>query len=110
MLRARARDLRATFARFLSSDRKVLSKYGSVMAVSAILRLQRARAQFFRAHAGRRKLGDRLVNRLRAAEIASGTLADGNVFFFAFPSFTAQAREGLRAAMEHARRDWRRPP
>ena len=31
----------STFARFLSSDRKVLSKYGSVMAVSAILRPQR---------------------------------------------------------------------
>ena len=144
----------STFARFLSSDRKVLSKYGSVMAVSAILsarsgelrcfkngsaqavyetiaQLAASRVSAEKLRAGaletegllRAKLED-LALVLEAYEeflrerglldengylallpekIASGALADGNVFFFAFPSFTAQAREGLRAAMEHAR-------
>ncbi len=35
-------------------------------------------------------------------KIASGVLREKHVFFFAFPSFTAQAREGIRAAIENA--------
>lgn len=36
-------------------------------------------------------------------KIASGALADTDVFFFCFPSFTGQAREALRAAFAGAR-------
>lgn len=36
-------------------------------------------------------------------KIADGSLSDANVFFFAFPSFTRQALEGVRAAFLHAK-------
>ena len=36
-------------------------------------------------------------------KISSGALTDTDVFFFCFPSFTGQAREGLRAAFAGAR-------
>ena len=35
-------------------------------------------------------------------KIRAGALDGANVFFFGFPSFTAQAREGVRAAAERA--------
>lgn len=36
-------------------------------------------------------------------KIANGNLENANVFFFAFPSFTRQALEGVRAAFLHAK-------
>lgn len=36
-------------------------------------------------------------------KIADGNFEDANVFFFAFPSFTRQALEGVRAAFLHAK-------
>lgn len=36
-------------------------------------------------------------------KIASNDLRDCNVYFFAFPSFTRQAQEGIRAALEHCK-------
>ena len=142
----------STFARFLSPQKKVLSKQGSVMALSAILsscedlkcfRKNSAQAvyetiaQLAASRVDAEKLeksAETAEGLLRAklrdlslllgkyegflrenglldengylallpGEIAKGALADANVFFFAFPSFTAQACEGLRAAMEHA--------
>ena len=139
----------STFARFLAGERRVLSKHGSVMAVSAILTdlegelgcfsaraaeavyetiaqlsASRVDAQMLRAGAEgaegmlRVKLLDlaRILERyeqflregglldesgylaLLPEKIASGALADTNVYFFAFPSFTRQAAEGVRAA------------
>ena len=40
--------------------------------------------------------------KLLPEKISSGALNGKHVFFFAFPSFTAQAREGVRAAIENA--------
>lgn len=40
---------------------------------------------------------------LLPSRIASAGLGDVHVLFFAFQSFTGQAREGVRAAIEHAR-------
>lgn len=142
-----------TFARFLSAEKRTISKQGSVMAISAILAeraselkcfqkgsaqalyetiaqlsASRVNGEMLRESAAQSdgllaaKLSDLALisgeyeKFLRGNElldengylallpdkIASGALNDCNVFFFAFPSFTAQAREGLRAAMEHA--------
>ena len=144
----------STFARFLSGERRVLSKHGSVMAVSAILSEAEGRLGCFSARAAeavyetiaqlsasrvsaemlregaaqtdgmlRVKLTDlalvldeytAFLHRnglldengylaLLPEKIASGALADTNVTFFAFPSFTRQAAEGVRAACLHAR-------
>ena len=40
---------------------------------------------------------------LLPAELASGAVKDVNLIFFAFPSFTRQAREGICSAIGHAR-------
>ncbi len=142
-----------TFARFLSGERKVLSKHGSVMAVSAILTAlegelgcfspraaeavyetiaqlsaSRVGAEELKASAAaaegtlRVKLLDlaRILERYEAfleehgyldengylallpERIAARGLGDTNVYFFAFPSLTRQAAEGVRAACAHA--------
>lgn len=148
----------STFARFLSGDgNKVLSKQGSVMAISALIKtlgdegegvlrcfrrgggqavyetiaqlsasrvdadmLEQSAAEAEGALADKlrdlalifRKYTEFLRERglldengylaLLPEKIASGALRGVNVFFFAFPSFTAQAREGLRSAFENA--------
>lgn len=148
----------STFARFLSGEGgKVLSKQGSVMAVSAIIKAlgdegegvlrcfrrggaeavyetiaqlsaSRVDAEMLAQSAAEAdgaladKLSDlalifrKYTEFLREKEvldengylallpekIAGGALRGVNLFFFAFPSFTAQAREGLRAAFESA--------
>lgn len=144
----------STFARFLSGDRQVLSKEGSVVALSSIMQEKKelltcfngAQAQavyetiaqllssrvdgaLLRESAAetegtlKRKLCDLallldeygaflhekgLVDEngylaLLPEKIASGVFSDTNVYFFAFPSFTAQAREGVRAALLNAK-------
>ena len=143
----------STFARFLSGERKVLSKAGSVVALSAIMQEKKDALVCFRetqAEAVYETIAQLLSSRVdaallrRSAEETEGTLQrklsdlallleeygaflqekelvdengylallpekicagalDGvNVYFFGFPSFTAQAREGVRAAAEHA--------
>ncbi len=143
----------STFARFLSGERKVLSKAGSVVALSAIMQEKkdalvcfsetqaeavyetiaqllssRVDASLLRRSAEetegtlQRKLSDLallleeyeaflhekdLVDEngylaLLPEKIRAGALDGANVFFFGFPSFTAQAREGVRAAAERA--------
>lgn len=148
----------STFARFLSGEGgRVLSKQGSVMAVSALIKrlgdegegvlrcfrrgggqavyetiaqlsasrvdadmLEESAAQADGALSDKlrdlalifRKYTEFLREKglldesgylaLLPEKIAGGRLRGANVFFFAFPSFTAQAREGLRSAFEHA--------
>lgn len=142
----------STFSRFLSGEQRMLSKQGSVMALSAILAscgdlkcfrkgsaqavyetiaqlsASRVNAEMLRQSAAEaegllalklsdlavllEKYNDFLTERglldengylaLLPEKISSGALKDKNVFFFAFPSFTAQAREGVRAAIENA--------
>ena len=143
----------STFARFLSGERKVLSKAGSVVALSAIMQEKKDKLVCFRetqAEAVYETIAQLLSSRVdaallrRSAEETEGTLQrklsdlallledygaflrekelvdengylallpekiragalDGvNVYFFGFPSFTAQAREGVRAAAECA--------
>ena len=144
----------STFARFLGGEGRVLSKHGSVMAVSAILTdlegqlgcfspraaevvyetiaqlsASRVDAELLRRGAEgaegmlRVKLSDlalileRYEAFLRAEgmldengylallpeKLSSGALSGVNVYFFAFPSFTRQAAEGVRAACLHAK-------
>lgn len=144
----------STLARYLSGAGRVLSKQGSVMAVSSILSACEKELRCFRPGAAeavyetlaqllssrvgaselsesaaqaegilREKLTDLslILERYRAflqgrglldesaylallpEKIASGGLRAANVFFFAFPSFTRQAAEGVRAAMRAAR-------
>ena len=146
-----------TFARFLSGGRagiKLLSKEGSVMAVSAILSKKEGELSYFKRGAARAvyetlaqlsasrvdeellkesaleaggTLGGKLKDlallfeeykaflRERGLTDESGYLAllpealqeanlsETNVIFFAFPSFTRQAREGLKAAFSAAK-------
>lgn len=143
-----------TFARFLSGERSVLSKHGSVMAVSSILSASEGELGCFSVRAAeavyetiaqlsasrvdasalresaaatdgmlRVKLNDLalVLERYQAflsggglldengylsllpEKISCGALSDVNVFFFAFPSFTRQAAEGVRAACLSAR-------
>lgn len=143
----------STFARFLSDERRVLSKEGSIVALSAIMQEKaslltcfqetqaaavyetiaqllssRVDGALLRQSASesegtlQRKLNDlallldeygallkskNLVDEngylaLLPEKLSAGALRDTNVFFFAFPSFTAQAREGVRAAAENA--------
>ncbi len=141
-----------TFARFLAGGRKVLSKQGSVMAISAILSAREEEGCFSRsaAPAVYDTIAQLAASRVRpedlraAAEETEGLLGaklrdlaqlsqaysdfltqegfldesgylallpqaiealagEWNVFFFAFPSFTAQAREGVRAAISKAK-------
>lgn len=141
-----------TFARFLSGERQVLSKQGSVMALSAILtdcegelsclsagaaetvyetlaQLAASRVDAAQLRAGaeategalRAKLTDlALLSERYASFLSENALLDEsgylallpeaigkrlagiNVFFVAFPSFTRQAAEGIRAAAENA--------
>ena len=144
----------STFARFLGGEGRVLSKHGSVMAVSAILTdlegqlgcfspraaeavyetiaqlsASRVDAELLRRGAEgaegmlRVKLSDlalileRYEAFLRAEgmldengylallpeKLSSGALSGVNVYFFAFPSFTRQAADGVRAACLHAK-------
>lgn len=142
----------STFSRFLSCDKRMLSKQGSVMAFSAILAsctelkcfhkgaaqavyetvaqlsASRVNAELLRESAAQtegllslklsdlalllEKYNEFLTERglldengylaLLPDKISSGVLSDRNVFFFGFQSFTAQAREGVRAAIENA--------
>lgn len=148
----------STFARFLSgADSRVLSKQGSVMAVSAIVKrlgdegegvlrcfrrgcaqavyetiaqLSASRIDAEMLKTGAAEADGVLADKLRdlslifqqyteflqgnglldengylallPEKIAGGELNGTNLFFFAFPSFTAQAREGLRAAFSGA--------
>ncbi len=143
-----------TFARYLSGAGKILSKQGSVMAVSSILSACRDRLQCFRAGAAEavyetiaqfsasrvdaaalrasaaetgellgRKLSDLalVLEEYRAFLDARGLLDENDylallperltperlravdVIFFAFPSFTRRAAEGVRAAACAAR-------
>ena len=146
-----------TFARFLSGGKtgmKLLSKQGSVMAVSAILSEREKELKYFRRGAARvvyETLAQLMASRVeedllrRGAEEAGGTLggklldlalvlseyraflrrkglidegsylsllpeafasaglAETNVIFFAFPSFTRQAQEGIEAAFDAAK-------
>ena len=142
-----------TFARFLSGERRVLSKQGSVMAISAILAGCEGELSCFSAGAAQtvyETLAQFAASRVDAAQLRAGAQAtegtlrakltdlallsekyaaflaehglldesgylallpeaiaeklEGvNVFFAAFPSFTRQAAEGIRAAAEHAR-------
>ena len=147
-----------TFARFLSGGSegiKLLSKQGSVMAVSAILSKKESELNYFKkgaAQAVYETLAQLSASRvdeellLQGAEEAGGTLGgklkdlallfteykaflrekgltdesgylallpdalkeanlgETNVIFFAFPSFTRQAREGIEAAFDCAKR------
>ncbi len=138
-----------TFARFLKGDRAILSKQGSVMAISSILREHEGELGCFKRSAAQavyetiaqllsskvdpktlkcsadetegmlsRKLTDlalvleKYEEFLRKRELVdengylsllpekiSETLAGRHVVFFAFPSFTRQAMEGVRAAL-----------
>ncbi len=138
-----------TFARFLSGERAVLSKQGSVMAISSILRAEEGNLHCFKKNAAqvvyetiaqllssradaellkksaeetdgmlRHKLCDlALVLEKYDAFLKEKGLLDENgylallparineklrgadVIFFAFPSFTKQALEGVRAAL-----------
>lgn len=143
----------STFARFLAGERRMISKQGSVMALTSLmeerreelhclgggsaqaiyetvaqLSASRVSAQMLRESAEetegmlRAKLLDlSLLSEAYGAflaekdlldengylallpeKIAAGALREYNVFFFAFPSFTAQARECVRAAIEGA--------
>lgn len=142
-----------TFARFLKSEKPVLSKEGSVMKINELILKRReggcftggsARAvyetiaQLSASRVGeealrlaaehtdgtlKRKLEDLayllkeynaflsengLIDEngylaLLPDKIADGNLENANVFFFAFPSFTRQALEGVRAAFLHAK-------
>ncbi len=142
-----------TFARFLSSEKPVLSKEGSVMKISELILNRRGEGCFTGGSARavyetiaqlsasrvdaealnaaaestdgtlKRKLKDLalileeynaflresgLIDEngylaLLPDKIAEGELRDANVFFFAFPSFTRQALEGVRAAFLHAK-------
>ncbi|MDE6412073.1 MAG: PD-(D/E)XK nuclease family protein [Clostridia bacterium] len=142
-----------TFARYLKSEKPVLSKEGSVMKISELILKRKgdgcftggsARAVYetiaqlsaSRVDEGalllaaestdgtlKRKLSDlayllkeynEFLNEnglidengylsLLPDKIADGNLEDANVFFFAFPSFTRQALEGVRAAFLHAK-------
>ena len=142
-----------TFARYLSSEKPVLSKEGSVMKIGELI-LKRREGGCFTGGSARavyetiaqlsasrvdadalllaaestdgtlqRKLKDLayllkeynaflnesgLIDEngylsLLPDKIADGNLEDANVFFFAFPSFTRQALEGVRAAFLHAK-------
>lgn len=138
-----------TFARFLKGNRAILSKQGSVMAVSSILQENAAALRCFRKNAAlavyetiaqllssradaetlRRSAGETegmLSNKLSDLALVlekyedflkerglldeSGYLAllpekieselrEGDIVFFAFPSFTRQAMEGVKAAL-----------
>ena len=142
-----------TFARYLSDERPVLSKEGSVMKINELITKRKGEGCFTGASARavyetiaqlsasmvdaklllsaaettdgmlKRKLGDlaALLQEYNAflhenglidengylallpEKIQSGNLSDVNVFFFAFPSFTKQALEGVRAAFRHAK-------
>lgn len=142
-----------TFARYLSSEKPVLSKEGSVMKIGELILKRRGEgcftggsaravyetiAQLSASRVGaeellraaektdgtlRRKLSDLaflleeynsflsengLIDEngylaLLPDKIASGDLENANVFFFAFPSFTRQALQGVRAAFLHAK-------
>lgn len=142
-----------TFARFLKSEKPVLSKEGSVMKMGELI-LKRREGGCFTGGSARavyetiaqlsasrvdadallsaaestdgtlkRKLydlayllkeynafldGNGLIDEngylaLLPDKIADGNLEDVNVFFFAFPSFTRQALEGVRSAFLHAK-------
>lgn len=142
-----------TFARFLSGGGKTLSKYGSVMKLSALISENGEKLRCFGAGSAqavyetiaqlsasritpdllregadgtegslKNKLYDLALLQeeyeaflsenglldenaylaLLPEKIASSGLSDVNVVFFAFPSFTRQAQEGVRAAIEHA--------
>ena len=153
----------STFARFLKTDEKTISKQGAVMAVGEIMtKLQRENAlQCFTSVAGvgnnakciyetlaqfssseispetlkesaaclengalKKKIGDlaliyegyleflktkgyldesRYLSLLPSRIAADETLKDTNVFFLCFPSFTAQARSVVRAALARAK-------
>ena len=144
----------SSFARFLSGERRTLSKQGSVMAISSLLAKHESELTCFKkgsAQAVYETIAQLLASRvdgemletciadsdgllkakltdlkflfdrynaflterdlldengylaLLPEKIASGALAEKDVFFFAFPSFTAQAREGVRAAIQHAK-------
>ncbi len=144
----------STFARFLRSEKNVLSKQGSIMAISAIisshekelqcfhknsanavyetlaqLSASRVTAQDLRLGANetegtlRSKLCDLafLLERYQAflqekefvdesgylellpSALRAANLQEVNVFFFVFPSFTRQARESVRVALEEAK-------
>lgn len=142
-----------TFARYLKSEKPVLSKEGSVMKISELILKRKGDGCFTGGSARavyetiaqlsasrvdenalltaaestdgtlKRKLGDLacllkeynaflhengLIDEngylsLLPDKIADGNLEDANVFFFAFPSFTRQALEGVRAAFLHAK-------
>ncbi len=142
-----------TFSRFLSGNCTVLSKQGSVMAISDILAENREKLHYFRPGAARavyetiaqlsascvepellRRSAEETEGVLRGKlfdlaliceayrdflikkglrdetgylaglpdTIRRSDLRDTHVFFFAFPSFTRQAREGIRAALDCA--------
>lgn len=142
-----------TFARFLKSEKPVLSKEGSVMKMEELILKRKGEgcftggsaravyetiAQLSASRVGadvlfaaaeetngnlKRKLTD-LASLLKEYNaflsesglidengylsllpdrIADGNTEDANVFFFAFPSFTKQALEGVRAAFYHAK-------
>lgn len=142
-----------TFARFLSGSASVLSKYGSVMQISAIisenkeelscfgessaqvvyetiaqLSASRVTAEMLREGAretdgllSKKLLDLALVQEKYQQFLTERDLVDengylallpdriareargANVCFFAFPSFTRQAQEGVRSALEHAK-------
>lgn len=142
-----------TFARYLESEKPVLSKEGSVMKINELILKRKGEGCFTGGSARavyetiaqlsasrvdadalllaarstdgilQRKLND-LAYLLKEYEafldgnglidengylallpdkIADGNLEDANVFFFAFPSFTRQALEGVRTAFLHAK-------
>ena len=141
-----------TFARYLGSEKPVLSKEGSVMKINELILKRKGEGCFTGASARavyetiaqlsasrvddqalqeaaehvdgmlKRKLTDLAVLlkeynaflnesglidengylSLLPEKIADGNLENVNVFFFAFPSFTKQALEGVRAALLNA--------
>ncbi len=142
-----------TFARFLKGDRALLSKEGSVMAVSSILARNTLLRCFKKsdARAVYETIAQLLSSRADAATLRKsaeetegmlsrklsdlafvlekyqqfldekglldengylallpgkigGTLGDSHIVFFAFPSFTRQAAEGVRAAVMNGRK------
>lgn len=143
-----------TFARFLKGDRAILSKQGSVMAVSSILREHGKELRCFKKSAAQavyETIAQLLSSRADAETLArsaretegmlshklsdlalvlgeyekflnekglvdesgylallpekiSETLQGRHIVFFAFPSFTRQAAEGVRAALLSAKR------
>ena len=142
-----------TFARYLSSEKPVLSKEGSVMKMGELILERKGEGCFTGASARavyetiaqlsasrvdaealenaaletdgmlKRKLSELAVLlkkynaflnesglidesgylALLPEKIADGNLENVNVFFFAFPSFTRQALEGVRAAFYNAK-------